>query len=911
MNFLSLAKYILLSCILSLVALVYLLEHDQAFKKCAERHIKRIFLHSFKSVLQGTVKRVSLISGEIELEKVTVTSPEQDDSWHWHADYFLIQFSWISFLVKGKFDVTVVLDALDSHSCVEGSHIFIIDHLINFIAGAAGFPATLKMLTITKGHFVLADYARDFCYQTFFNGSYGNIRDWLSLHLMVDEGLVCQGNQEWGHDVSGTLHLSISDREKFKGDATIAGKFLAGHQNTLYHFDGRWCNDQGQFFLNTPDHACSFSLYNWIKKGSMLSGDCALTIPLGYSTSFLPIVQKLGLRGSGTCQAHITYDHGNDYAIEGEIDFNEVHCCGSDVGTLRTTFSRAHGLWKATGHRCSSNFFEYDICGTASYHERTGDAEVAVHNSATIPLVNGWSLGADAGTFSFTRVDSIGRGSYRCALTKEAVKNSLCLEGTVAVDAGSCTTKGSLNTKNYEAMVGWSPAFGLKKFILQDQTEKTLLSVACSDNHHLEGTADVSLIQEIMQYLYDYKISGQGIVSLHSKLDEGSRIQSDVALLEGNIRIPGTYTIVRGMKAHIQADVDQKKVVISDALLELDKGSLAFQRAVIHFSNKGIAFMYVPCTIKKAFLTLQKELFAVFSGNALWVYDEQKGSQVNGKIIIDRGYFKKNIFAQLGGDKEGGVPFMALPGTTLGESSTFNIMLETKKPLEVKTSFLETDVVLAMTLQGAVQNPEISGQLSLQKGTLAFPYRSLTITHGTIYFLPHQWYDPMVELIAKGKVRKYQVVLRCNGSLQNPHINFESTPPLTEEQIITLLLAGSEEGSLSLAMPALIMQKLQNVIFGPEQSALKLEGYFKSLLSPLKHIRFIPAFSGQSGRGGFRGAVEIDVNDQLRGMIQKNFSLPDDIRIEVEYCVSDDIAVRGMRDERGDYGGEVEMRWKF
>ena len=147
--------------------------------------------------------------------------------------------------------------------------------------------------------------------------------------------------------------------------------------------------------------------------------------------------------------------------------------------------------------------------------------------------------------------------------------------------------------------------------------------------------------------------------------------------------------------------------------------------------------------------------------------------------------------------------------------------------------------------------------------------------------------------------------------MQHPTISFESTPPLTEEQIITLLLAGSEEGSLSLAMPALIMQKVQNVIFGPEQSALKLEGYFKSLLEPLKHIRFIPGFSDQSGRGGFRGSIEIDVNDQLRAMIQKNFSLTEDIKFEVEYFFSDDITIRGIRDERADFGGEIEMRWKF
>ena len=39
-------------------------------------------------------------------------------------------------------------------------------------------------------------------------------------------------------------------------------------------------------------------------------------------------------------------------------------------------------------------------------------------------------------------------------------------------------------------------------------------------------------------------------------------------------------------------------------------------------------------------------------------------------------------------------------------------------------------------------------------------------------------------------------------------------------------------------------------------------------------------------------------------MIQKNFSLTEDTKFELEFLLSDDITLR-------DIGGEVEMRWKF
>ena len=174
--------------------------------------------------------------------------------------------------------------------------------------------------------------------------------------------------------------------------------------------------------------------------------------------------------------------------------------------------------------------------------------------------------------------------------------------------------------------------------------------------------------------------------------------------------------------------------------------------------------------------------------------------------------------------------------------------------------------------------------------------------------MPHDLDNPAIELHAKGKVKRYTISMYVHGTLQDPHITFVSTPPLGQEQIITLLLGGSETGSLSFVMPSFIMRNVQNLVFGSEQVS---SGFEKYVLSPLRYIRIVPIFTDQTGRGGFRGAIEIDASDQLRAVIQKNFSLSEDTRFEVEYQVSDEISLRGLKDERGDIGGEIEMRFTF
>jgi len=76
-------------------------------------------------------------------------------------------------------------------------------------------------------------------------------------------------------------------------------------------------------------------------------------------------------------------------------------------------------------------------------------------------------------------------------------------------------------------------------------------------------------------------------------------------------------------------------------------------------------------------------------------------------------------------------------------------------------------------------------------------------------------------------------------------------------------------------------------------------------------IHFVPGFVDKSSRGGIRGALEIAINNRLRATIQKNFTLSEDTRFELEYAITDGISLRAVRDERRDLGGELELRWKF
>jgi hypothetical protein len=69
----------------------------------------------------------------------------------------------------------------------------------------------------------------------------------------------------------------------------------------------------------------------------------------------------------------------------------------------------------------------------------------------------------------------------------------------------------------------------------------------------------------------------------------------------------------------------------------------------------------------------------------------------------------------------------------------------------------------------------------------------------------------------------------------------------------------------------------------------------------------MPDFTDQSGRGGVKGNISIDINKQLHAHIQKNFTMQDDLTFQLEYFLSDEFNIKAIKDHRGDIGAEVEL----
>lgn len=509
--------------------------------------------------------------------------------------------------------------------------------------------------------------------------------------------------------------------------------------------------------------------------------------------------------------------------------------------------------------------------------------------------------------------DGSAQGTFFAQLMSDKLQEKKDVQGAFSVEEKKLHIHASFDDKQVDMLFDFSHAVPAILHVLctrhqEGKAPYELLSCVAQDDAGLlvAGHVDFKCIQEFVPPSARASFMQDGKIEFSAQLENGIYYVFAHSQ-DAHIRIPGIYNVIDSMQAKVLFDLMNRKILVQDLMAHLYEGSLRSTQEVYMLPEDGGLFVHVPLFLDKMLISWYKGIYGIFSGRLL-LYHEQEALKLRGDLLLDAAQLKGNIFSTEFQKKlfhqTMGTEQLVLPACEL------DFYIANKEPIVIDTSFLQAQAHVNMHVQGTAQQPIFVGDVTIESGELHFPYKALTITHGKISCAPHQQ-DPVFEFTARGRIKRHTVTLRATGSIHEQHITLESTPHLNEEQIVSLLLIGSEDSSLTTVMPAVLMQQLNSLIFGPAMGQSKLNAFFNKLLTPLQRVRFYPQFINQSGRGGVRAIVEIDATDSLHGKIDSNLMHFEDTKFEVDYTLTDDVMLRGMKDGPGAYGGEIEMKWKF
>lgn len=907
-------KKIFLSILIGILSTIYFAQYDAWTHKKIIQLLQKISAESLGGNFSATLHAVNFFSPSLilyDVEMMPVGSkmlPTDSDLWSWRCKKCEVTCSWLQLLFKGVLDQHVVVEGFECKSRMHNARPAIESHFMAMMEQPfVPFTTELKSVIFKNGFLSVTDDEAHAESAVWFNSSSLRIGKQIKTTMSISDGHVVYKNNRYIEKIA----MDISAATGWLADAIninahVAGTCMLSHMGNHggCYLSGVWNNDHGRFSVRNAYNSVMIDPIIVTAREVRAHG----RFPLSYAVQCLRNSTDDQVI-TGMLHFSVKAYRGISHKIDGQlvledVAVNQFNVC--DVG--KVIFERNNDDdWKMSLTITRNN---QECKGTGSWHQAEQKGQLFINNNTDLAAkaFHYWRIKHNNLSANFMLDHAVVSGTYQATATHMLSGAQHCIKGQLSYDQKDFTAQASIDTDEFDIAMQLDPEITLHHCSYKDKDKKDLISLRSQNaTTEIHGSIAFPFIRSLLNNVVHYDVQGEGNLDIVAKIAL-SEVVADVALKDATIRLPQTYNFIDGLRAHCVYNATHKSLVLENIDLSLHTGKVSCLRATHYFDvNGALIFMHAPFILDRCLLNVKKDLFAIVSGNLLFAKAMGALAQVSGHILIDKAQLKENVFSGIIQKQLLSYTHsvFSLPDVPL----RCDLALETRSAIRVDTGFLQTNAHVNLRVKKEKQEPSVTGSIVLHAGALNFPYKPLYISTGIITFTPEQLFDPTIEFVARNKIKKYDVSLQVEGSLLTHHIALDATPPLSEEQIVGLLLVGSEENSLNSMMPALIVQNLKNLIFSNNQLSF-FDKYFKPLLGTL-NINLVPSFTDQTGRGGLRGALEITVDDRWRAVIQKNFSLTEDTKFELEYLFSDDITFRAIRDERRDLGGEVEMRWKF
>jgi autotransporter translocation and assembly factor TamB len=101
-------------------------------------------------------------------------------------------------------------------------------------------------------------------------------------------------------------------------------------------------------------------------------------------------------------------------------------------------------------------------------------------------------------------------------------------------------------------------------------------------------------------------------------------------------------------------------------------------------------------------------------------------------------------------------------------------------------------VLIDLQVGGTGLKPTVAGNVHIKRLTASLPFSHMDIGGSYISFSPDRNpLDPQLNIIGNSTVRDYEVTMRIFGPVSDFQILFDSSPPLSQGDIATLLATGA------------------------------------------------------------------------------------------------------------------------
>jgi translocation and assembly module TamB len=229
-----------------------------------------------------------------------------------------------------------------------------------------------------------------------------------------------------------------------------------------------------------------------------------------------------------------------------------------------------------------------------------------------------------------------------------------------------------------------------------------------------------------------------------------------------------------------------------------------------------------------------------------------------------------------------------------------DIRITSAPSLNFQNSFARLAGNVNLAIRGTLAQPTVLGRVTITEGTATFNGEKFELQHGEVYFSNPVRIQPVIDLTATTRVEDYNITIDLQGTPSNLTPTFRSEPPLSEQDIFSLLAMGRT-------------QEEQQIYQNEEQQAgvnstanALLGGALNATISSRIQklfgggsVRIDPTFVSGVGNATARITVTEPVSKQATLTYATNVNSTAEQLIQGEWHLTQDFSILAVRDESG------------
>ncbi len=307
---------------------------------------------------------------------------------------------------------------------------------------------------------------------------------------------------------------------------------------------------------------------------------------------------------------------------------------------------------------------------------------------------------------------------------------------------------------------------------------------------------------------------------------------------------------------------------------------------------------------------------ANFSGSLNFSYNDTEKILIDSSIVINELALK--LDSKIFESKPAYNPSDIWPLKLFGMPANLLCRIKTKPDINFlinnKKCELEADLKIATPISAAnpISLAVATGYAHFSGKNVMFENLIIDDINAKLLYQFTPLVDPIFESTLQTYAKKHHISFYLFGIKDDFIVSTESKPHLSDEQIFSLLLTGaSDHNASSKFFLSGALAKLGSII-SMKYNKSPIKKMVSKFMTPASYLKFGPSMPNSTeGFAPIAASVMIDLGDNLSATIEKDFSRTDDLRLNLEYLLSENLTMKVHRSLSGAVQGAVEMRFKF